>query len=331
MIKGSPQHLTPAYWADIAEQLSTLFYSEVLKPVVAVLRQESPVAFKIENAVGDAALKRALQSGRVQYRDNVFRGTFSAQITIALKRLGAIFDKRNATFLLPIQMSPHWVIDEAARYWTRAHAAHLMISDELARALKRATSSAYYVDANKMVGRVDAGWRASAKRLEVKPELTSEGKEALAANYSHNMDLWIKKWLKQDIIALRRDVQQNAEAGYRFDSLIEKVRSRKSVSESKAKFLARQETSLFMSQYRSQRFQGAGVIRYQWSTSHDARVRPSGALTPSERMHAGNHRILDGQIFSYLKKAPAQYMSCRKPCNPGEDYLCRCVDIPIYS
>jgi len=151
----------------------------------------------------------------------------------------------------------------------------------------------------------------------------------LSANYTESLQLPIKRWLQEQIMRLRRDVQENAEAGYRFDSLIELIRNRSSVSRSKAKFLARNETGIFMSQYRAQRFIEAGVPHYRWSTSHDARVRPEAGLTPAERLHAGNHRILDKQVFSYAQKAPAKYMSSARPCNPGEDYQCRCVDIPL--
>ena len=111
--------------------------------------------------------------------------------------------------------------------------------------------------------------------------------------------------------------------------IFKRIQARSSVSRNKAKFLARQETGMFMSKYRAERFVEAGVQKYKWSTSHDARVRPGKGLTAAERAHAGNHRILDKQTFDYRTKAPAMYMSSGKACNPGEDFNCRCVDIPL--
>lgn len=331
MIKLRPQHLKDSYYAEIEKQLRAYFLAEVIEPIIALVREANKQELKIENATGDAAVRAAIRSGRVQYIGGVFSGKFSAAISSALKKLGAKFDKRSGVFKLPEAQVPQWLAQEAADYFLRAKLAHQLITEELQRTLARVEQSRYHVDAKEMVGKVDKGWRASAAKLEVKPELTSEGKENLASKYSNNLDLYIRKWLKEDIFALRRDVQTNAEAGFRFDSLIKKIQQRKSVSDNKAKFLARQETGLFMSEYRQQRFKEAGVTHYQWSTSHDARVRPAAGLSAAERAHEGNHRVLDGQTFSYSIKAPAAYMSVGQPCNPGQDYNCRCVDIPLLA
>lgn len=165
--------------------------------------------------------------------------------------------------------------------------------------------------------------------LAVDPKLSPEAKARVEKEYTDNMKLWVDKFSRKTIHDLRGIVEKNATQGYRFDKLIGAIKGRYGVTTSKAKFLARQETGLFMSKYRKERFAEAGVTRYKWSTSHDSRVRPETGLTPAERMHAGNHRVLDGNIFTYSTKAPAKYMSSGQPCNPGEDYNCRCLDRPI--
>ena len=175
---------------------------------------------------------------------NCFR---SAAISVAIKRLGGVFDLRSATFRIDPIIVPQWVTQDASDYFARAHQAHDLIKRELDGALERVEGSRYDTNAEDMVENVDEGWRASARKLFVKPELTAQGKAALAADYSNNLNLYIKKWLEKDIIALRRDVQKNAEAGYRFDSLIEQVQHRKAVGYSKAKFLAAREARLRLS------------------------------------------------------------------------------------
>ena len=323
-----PQYLRDFYFADIERQLKVIFFEELLKPIVAIIKERNPQRIEIQNA-SSPALRRALLSGRVQYAKGIFSGNFSSAISRELRALGAVFNKRTGTFGLPEKLAPADVLDAAYRYLLKARIAHSAIEEQLNLALHHALASRYEVDANGVVKKVDEGWRESAKRLEVKPELTPEGKAKLAEDYTQSLQLPIKRWLQEQILKLRQDVQENAEAGYRFDSLIDLVKNRKNVSDSKAKFLARQETSLFMSKYRAQRFMAAGVHSYEWSTSHDARVRPEESLTPAQSLHAGNHRILNGQVFTYERKAPAKYMSVGMPCNPGEDFSCRCVDIPI--
>lgn len=143
------------------------------------------------------------------------------------------------------------------------------------------------------------------------------------------MKLYIRDFADEQIPILRQIVRKSAEQGYRFDRLIPQIEQRFDVSKSKAEFLARQETSLLVSKFREERFRENIGDDYIWMTSHDARVRPAANLTPAERKHAGNHRKLDGERFNFRDKAPAWAMSCRQPCNPGEDFNCRCVARPI--
>lgn len=321
MIKLRAQHLRKSDWHSVAEQLEVFFHEEVIAPVLKIVRAETRQDSRIENAAGDSILKRALRSGKIQYTRGVFSGDFSATTSSAIKALGGVFDKRAGVFRLEPRLAPQWVTAEASAYFARAHLAHEAIRRELDAALDRVNLGRYDVDASRTIASIDEGWRASAAQLEVKPELTKEGKEALAENYSRNLDLYIKKWLKKDIFALRKDVQANAESGYRFDNLIERIQHRNNVGKSKAKFLARQETGLFMSEYREQRFAAAGVTKYQWSTSHDSRVRPAADLSPRAKLHAGNHRVLDGRIFEY-KNPPIVDPNTGRRANPGRDYNC---------
>ena len=326
MTKLKAQHLRRSDWQDVARQIEVFFHEEIIRPLFKIVKAETRQ--KIENTKGDDALKRALHSGRVQYGSGAFSGDFSAAISSAIKRLGGTFDSRQGVFKINPLNVPQWVTAEASAYFARSHSVHQALRQQLDLAMERVSQGRYDVDADKAIGSIDRGWRASAKALEVKPELTPAGKQALTENYSRNLDLYIKKWMKEDIIALRKDVQKNAEHGYRFDKLIAGIQHHNKVGQRKAQFLARQETALFMSEYREQRFAAAGVKKYQWSTSHDSRVRPATTLSPAEARHAGNHRVLDGRIFEYANP-PIVDPNTGRRANPGRDFNCRCVDIPI--
>lgn len=328
MIRLKPQHLRQSDWENVAQQLEVFFYEEVIAPVLRIVRESTKQKAKVENAAGDDQLTRALRSGKVQYSRGIFSGDFNAAISSALRRLGAQLDKRSGVFRLDPLRVPQWITAEASAYFVRAHLAHEAIRRQLDLAMERVDQSRYDVDAQSAIDSIDAGWRASAAKLAFKPPLTEAGKQALADNYSNNLDLYIKKWLARDILALRKTVQANAEEGYRFDKLIDQIQHRNQVGRSKAKFLARQETGLFMSEYREQRFKAAGVTKYIWSTAHDSRVRPAANLSPRAAAHAGNHRILDGRVFEYAKPPIVDPHTGRRD-NPGRDYNCRCVDIPL--
>lgn len=328
MIKLKAQHLRKSDWSDVAEQLEVFFYEEVIAPVLKIVRQENAQKVVVENAAGDHQLRLALRSGKVQYVRGTFSGDFSSSVSSAIKRLGGVFEKRSGMFRLAESQAPQWIKKEASDYFARAHLAHEAIRRELDLALEKVAQSRYDVDADRAIASIDQGWRASAAQLAIKPPLTAEGKKSLSDQYSTNMDLYIKKWLRKDILALRKDVQANAEAGYRFDNLISDIQHRNNVGRSKAKFLARQETGLFMSEYREQRFKAAGVTKYQWSTAHDSRVRPAADLSPREKLHSGNHRALDGRTFEYANPPIVDPHTGRR-ANPGRDYNCRCVDIPL--
>jgi len=82
------------------------------------------------------------------------------------------------------------------------------------------------------------------------------------------------------------------------------------VSESRALFLARDQTASLNAQLSQVRMRSAGIEQYEWSTINDARVREE-------------HVAREGSIFSWSSPPEGGH--------PGEDYNCRCVAIPIFE
>ena len=316
------QPLRDIYWAEVEDQLKLIFYELVFAPVVSVIRKASPQPFQVNEMLMTAeshhrALSLAIKTGRIQYKDGVFSGDFTLGISKELKALGARFDQRSRVYLLEIASVPEDVRAAAAVYQTEAKAAHeemVRRLDEVQKNLTRVVNQKR-IDAGPALREIEKGWKKSAKLLEVQPKLSKENAEALAEDYNRNMKLYIQDFTKQAIGTLREDVEKNALQGYRFDNLTEAIRHRYGVAASKARFLARQETSLFMAKFRKQRFEQAGVRRYRWSTAHDERVRDS-------------HKRLNGRVFSY-DDPPITDRSTGAKNNPGEDFNCRCLDIPV--
>ena len=302
---------------DVERQLVRIFRALLFNPLIAIIKAAAPGSKpSIENAPDDA-LRDAIRVGQVQYHDGVFSGSFSAAIGVSLKRMGARFDKPQGVYRLESTLCPPWVRSEALMFQSRAHAVHLSLSqrlDQMQRDLDAAVD-AYDIDPTKMIAGVNDGFKEVARELEIMPTLSTDAHARLAADYNANMKLWIKKFSAEEIENLRGVVEKNALQGYRFKGLVDDIEHRYAVSKSKANFLARQETSLFMSKFRKQRYGDAGITSYTWSTSHDERVRD-------------RHRHLDGKVFQYADPPIVDEATGRRG-NPGEDFNCRCVDIPV--
>lgn len=306
-------------FSDMEQQLRRIFYAIVFKPVADVISAFTPQPTDVKQLLNAAEgpLRDALRSGRVQYADGIFSGDFSAAISAGLRSFGAKFDRREKVYRANPSSVPGWVKAEAGAYQTNAKQAHQLIKaklDELQTHLARSVEI-HEVDPSETIRRIETGFKPVVAALSVQPKLSSESRATLDKEYRDNMKLWIKKFSAESITDLRDTVDDNATQGYRFDKLIDTIKRRYGVTTRKAKFLARQETALFMSKYRKERFEEAGVTRYQWSTSHDARVRH-------------DHKDLDKRIFSY-DDPPIVDRSTGRKANPGEDFNCRCVDMPV--
>lgn len=326
-----PQRLRPSYYAGVEESIDRFFRAFLFDPVVELLAQVTPLALEVyaNAAPVDPALRDALREGRVQYVRGKFVGDFDAATSRALRDLGATLDLRDGTFTLAQKDVPAWVKAEAVAAQRRAENIHAAIRQKLEEAKVRLDLGQLElpIEASEPIGEIELGFKSAADALGIPVRIAPAARRAMETAYATDVRPYVVKATAQYIDELHADVARNAAAGYRYDHLVEDLQARYHTTRSKARFLARQETSLFMSSYRRERFTAAGVRRYNWSNSHDARVRPAQSLTAAQREHAGNHRVLDGQTFYYDRKAPARFMSSKQPCNPGEDFGCRCVDL----
>lgn len=300
----------------IEDQLLEFFRREIFFPIRDLLLESTNQAREILNSYREV-LYDALRSGRIQYTDGVFSGNLSAAIGGSLRSIGATFDKRSKTYRIDQARVPNWVLSASEIANSRARA----LNDSLKRKLDDIQKN---IDSRVELTKIstartersfDEGFKKSADILRVAPTLTDEAKAKLAEDYNQNMKLWIKKFSEEMIGDLRGVVQENAQQGFRFDSLVAGIHGKYGVTRNKAKFLARQETGLFMAKFRRERFKDAGVLKYEWSAAMDERTRD-------------DHRKLDGHVFFY-DEPPIVDSSTGRRANPGEDFNCRCVDIPI--
>jgi SPP1 gp7 family putative phage head morphogenesis protein len=323
------QHLKDSDYRSVEKQLCEIFYAIVFGPMQAEIEKFSPQPVGARTALLNAdgsfnptvhdPLTDALRAGKIQYQDGVFSGDFEAATGRILRGLGATFDRHEKVYRLAVGKVPGWVKAASTAYTQTSKLAHNLLKDKLDEITRHLDHSVdnHTVEPNEAMQRVAAGFKETASALAINPQLSELSRKRLSAEYTENMKLWIKKFSQQSILDLRKIVDQNAMQGYRFDKLIGQIKGRYGVTTRKAKFLARQETALFMSKYRQERFSEAGVQKYTWSTSHDSRVRH-------------DHLELNGITFAY-SSPPVVDRNTGKRANPGQDYNCRCVDIPILT
>lgn len=318
------QPLKEAQYAEVRARIQGVILDLVFAPVFLVLspvsKQMAESEKEFENTLDNSpkVLLTALRSGAVQYKEGVFTGKFNKGLSEALRKIGAVFYKNAGDYRMAPGSVPADVRAAGVVYQDRAETAHkevIKVLSDIVPEIDEFVESQNFETVGTAEDLQAEFIKKAAEKIQLLPELGKEFEEALTEQYTENLKLSIKNFAAREIMTLRQEVSDNAKEGYRFDRLAELIKQQHRVSDSKAEFIARQETALFMSAFREQHFRGAGVTRYIWRTAMDQRVRDS-------------HQHLEGKVFFYSEPPIVDPATGRRR-NPGQDYGCRCVDEPI--
>ena len=110
-------------------------------------------------------------------------------------------------------------------------------------------------------------------------------------------------------------LRAGAASGARHETLAPQIQERLGVGLSRAKLIARDQTTKLNGQLQQAHQEAAGITEYTWSTSKDENVRK-------------DHRALNGKRFRY-DSPPITNTKTGDRNNPGQDIQCRCVAIPV--
>lgn len=300
------------YSHALARAVEREIYFLIYKPLLDLLtipdvRANSPVD----------VLVRAFEQGKIYYENGFIYGVFNASISKTITELGGKFNKVKKAFKFDLTRLPAQVKAAMAK---GKMAEQESVQKVKQKAIEMSFDNLNVHDINAIAGRTlddlhEQFKKVTPEDLGVPVEMSEERQEAIKQDYISNVNLRIKDYADGAIERLRYRVVQEVGRGTRADSLKDILKAEYGMSSNHVKFIARQETSLFVARFRQVRYEEAGINQYRWSTSSDERVRP-------------DHRVLDNKIFSW-DAPPISNRITGDRNNPGQDYGCRCVALPI--
>jgi SPP1 gp7 family putative phage head morphogenesis protein len=317
-------NLAPVYhpneiFDEAQERIEKRFLYGIYKPLLAALSVSSSV---LQNSTASdiQALQFALQKGTLTFNRGQFSGKFNSTVGRAMRSIGAEYDRQTNTYRIHYDKLPK-ELREAVDSSDRAFSKVLRVLDQKLRDIseKQKKETTVFKDLfDRAIFRADEDFKENVKKVTVTPELNEKEKEHLSQEWEENLDLDIKGWEQDHIKQLRQEIKQSYFAGDRYGSLVKTIQDNYGVSENKARFLARQETKLIVSNYVQSQYQNNGFPEYRWQC-----VR-GGAEHPVRPYH----KALDQTIQRWDSPPVVDKYGNRK--HPGQDYGCRCTPRPIF-
>lgn len=148
---------------------------------------------------------------------------------------------------------------------------------------------------------IDVGESFGASAREI-ADFTAEGVDLIK---SMNRDYFLEVQLQ---------IEEGFAQGRRASSIAKDINRRGEVSESRARFIARDQIAKLNGKLVQKRQTELGLKSYIWRTSGDSRTRES-------------HRRLEGKVFQWDDPPVVDERTGRKE-HPGGDYQCRCSAEP---
>ncbi len=310
-IKPIPEK--PSDYDHLEDIILKMFREEIYYPLLEELQVPKKTIINSSDVI-----LAAIQSGLIYFSRGQFKGRFNAALSRELKRIGAKWDPKQVSWRIPLSSLSQDIRTAISASEFRFTQVLQKIDDRLAK------QSAKFADIvkidqffDKTLFKLDGEIKKSLKGIAISPELTDYQRKVISAEYTKNLNLYIQDFTKKETNELRKKMQERVLKGYRYEGVIKEIQKSYGVSHRKAKFLARQETSLMMTSFKQSRYTGAGVNQYRWHCVVGSAKHPVRPM----------HKIHDGKIYRFDQPPIVDLKGNRK--NPGQDYNCRCVAIPL--
>jgi len=300
---------------EIERILRELFKREIYLPLVEALGASDDV---LQNAKLDG-LALAVAQGKIQYVRGGFEGEFTAQLSKALKGLGARWDRTHGTWKIPRSALPQDIVAAIATSESRFKEKARRVDAALRKIVPEEIADKVELSKvlDKTIFKLEQTFQASVSKISLAPKFTPAQQARLRKKYMETLKLKIKGWTQDETERLRKEVRANVEKGVRYQTLVKTIQDGYGVGQSKAKSLARQETNLLTSEIRQSRFESMGSPGYIWRCVKGSSLHP---VRPY-------HLRLDGTYHAWSDPPIVDKDGHRK--HPGQDYNCRCISIGL--
>lgn len=308
-----------SYFDLMANALLIYLKGGIYLPLFKIL---NPTVKKALNDIN--VLVEALRDGSIYYDDRVkgFKAVkkFKNKVAKELQDMGAKYNARQKCYKISFDKLPSQLLIGIAQSDTQFSERIKLIQAFLVEAEENVdliTESMVFDDQlSTVLNEEGKEIQKTVRKLHViEPELSPMQQQAMVEQYTNNVRTAIKGWLPGRMQSLRQKIQQLVLDGFRQDAIEKLLLNEYNAAANKAKFWARNETSLVLSEFKKQQYTVMGFTKFIWKTRKDSTVRDE-------------HRELEGKIFSY-DNPPVIDKHTGKVGLPGQTYNCRCVAIPV--
>lgn len=267
----------------------------------------------------ETALGTAILAGTVIYQDGIFTGDFDAQISKELRSYGAEFSKARKAFRLPPNEVPLSIRHAASVAKGKSESLHKEIAAVLLLIAGNVDDSETDINTTASAKIIDRDVVSQLKKTLPNKFVVPDVKLSLEelANLKAQVDEAIKKNVAESALELAAQIEQNKTNGADLNKLREIIQVSLDKIKKRAKSIAEHQMAIFIAKERERLYKSIGVNSYIWQTRLDDRVRP-------------DHRVLQGHQFTW-DSPPITNQSTGAHNNPGEDFGCRCVPLPLLN
>lgn len=307
-----------AYTKLIENALWSYLWEGIYKPMFEIMGVKPIKASNSLNVIAEA-----LRDGKISYYDGGFRAKdrFTNSQSLQLQKWGAVWDRREKMYRLPKDRLPDEIRVTLAEVQINAERQIKLLKGYIEQV---EANIPYIVESMVFDNEVktildDAGneVKQNIKHLNIiEPELSEEQKAEIARTYTNNMRQYtIKDFAQERIPQMREKIQELVLKGYRTDKVQELLQKEYGIASRKAKFLAQNETSIMLAEYKKVTYKEMGFNKFQWKTITDGREREL-------------HKKLNNTVWRYDDPPIIDERTGNRGL-PGETYNCRCEAIPF--
>lgn len=319
------------YDSKIAKKIIEFEWQWYYKPILDILK---PNTITNDNNV----LFDALKSGALYYQNGAFyskSGRFSNTIAKELEKIGARYSKYGRCYRIAQNKIPDkllWTIETTnARTYSDVLAIK-KVMDNFIGSIEELVKNIKLTDlAEGMIQDIEkrAFENMKANKIEViTPKMTDFRAREFANNYTETLRFDIKDKLPEQIVKMREVVGQMAIDGESRITIQRYIENNFEKDQKRAKFLARNESKLAVTEYLKATYQENGAEMFRWITNYDERARD---LHKELGKTKDNKYGINGTNIFRFDNPPIIDERTGTRGLPGEFYNCRCTFIPVFQ